>query len=238
MSRYRVLLIEPNAELRRILRDSLGRSKLQVVEAPDFAGAVAAAGKRRTDLVVCDAEIPGPVSGLDLVRALKQEAALSATPLLLVGGNPAPEDRLDALSSGCDDYLLKPFAMRELLYRCERLIDHHYHRTEPGELSGDLARFKSSDILQMLEANQSTGVLHIDGDRKGQIHLLDGHICGAFSADLKGEDAAYRLIPVRNGRFHFVRTDIRSNVRAIRSTTEFMMEAFRRHDEKANQPMS
>ncbi|HXV61693.1 MAG TPA: DUF4388 domain-containing protein, partial [Vicinamibacteria bacterium] len=105
-------------------------------------------------------------------------------------------------------------------------------------LSGDLARFKSSDILQLLEANQATGVLRIDGDRAGEIHLLDGHICGSFSDELTGEEAAYRLIPVRNGRFHFVRADIRSNVQAIRSTTEFMMEAFRRHDEKANQPAS
>ena len=47
-----------------------------------------------------------------------------------------------------------------------------------------------------------------------------------------------RLIPVRNGRFHFVRSNIRSNMQSVRSTTEFMMEALRRHDEGAKQPAS
>ncbi|HSF20347.1 MAG TPA: response regulator [Vicinamibacteria bacterium] len=238
MSRYRVLLVEPNAELRRILRDFLGRSELEVFEASNFTAAVTSTEGRRPDLIVCEAELPGPASGLDLVRSFKNHTAFSAAPLLIITEAAAPEDRLDSLSSGGDDYLLKPFSMRELVYRCERLIDYHHRPKEPSELSGDLARFKSSDILQLLEANQSTGVLHIDGDRAGEIHLLDGHICGSFSDDLTGEDAAYRLIPVRNGRFHFVRADIRSNVQAIRSTTEFMMEAFRRHDEKANQPAS
>jgi hypothetical protein len=49
---------------------------------------------------------------------------------------------------------------------------------------------------------------------------------------MRGEEAVYRLIPIRRGRFHFVRTNIRSNIQNLRSTTEFMMEALRRHDEQ------
>ena len=154
---------------------------------------------------------------------------------MFLSGTVTPEERLDAIESGADDYLLKPFTMRELIYRCERLISY-YRRNEPGELSGDLGRFKSTDVLQMLEANQATGVLHVDGDHKGEIHLLDGYICGGFAEALKGEEAVYQLIPVRTGRFHFVRSNIRSNIQSVRSTTEFMMEAFRRHDEGAKQP--
>jgi hypothetical protein len=81
-------------------------------------------------------------------------------------------------------------------------------------------------------------VLHIDGEYQGEIHLLDGYICGCFVDGHRGEEAAYRLIPVRNGRFHFVRSNIRSNIKSVRSTTEFMMEALRRHDEKAKLPAS
>lgn len=237
MSRFRVLVVEPNTELRRIFCDYLKRSGLEVVDANDAAGALEAARRDRPDMIATEDELPGGASGLELVRALRSDDDLKSIPVLMLSETVTPEERLDAITSGADDYLLKPFSMRELIYRCERLIAF-YRRNEPGELSGDLARFKSTDILQMLEANQATGVLHIDGDHSGEIHLLDGYICGCFSDDYKGEQAAYRLIPVRNGRFHFVRSNIRSNIQSVRSTTEFMMEALRRHDEGAKQPAS
>lgn len=230
MSRYRALLVEPNTELRSIFCDYLKRSGLEIVDAIDAGSALETARRDRPDIIATEDELPGGASGRELVRALRAEPDLKSIPVLILSGTITPEERLDALTSGADDYLLKPFTMRELFYRCERLIAY-YRRNEPGELSGDLARFKSTDILQMLEANQATGVLHIDGDNNGEIHLLDGYICGCFCDEYKGEEAAYRLIPVRNGRFHFVRSNIRSNIQSVRSTTEFMMEALRRHDE-------
>jgi len=148
----------------------------------------------------------------------------------------SPESRLNAVECGVDDYLIKPFSMRELLFRVTRQIAHH-RGSDPGELSGDLARFKLSDVLQTLETNQATGVLQLEGaDYEGEIHLLDGYICGGFSSRHSGEQAVYHLIPMRKGRFRFSRMNIRSNIQNLRSTTEFMMEAFRRHDEGSREP--
>ena len=235
MSRYRVLLVEPNAELLRVFSDYFKRSGLEVVDAVDAGSGLETSRRDCPDMIACEAELPGGAGGLEFTRALRAEPDLKSIPILILSGTIMPEERWEAISSGADDYLVKPFTMRELIYRCERLISF-YRSNEPGELSGDLARFKSTDVLQMLEANQSTGVLHIDGDPKGEIHLLYGYICGCFSDDFKGEEAAYRLIPVREGRFHFVRANITSNIESLRSTTEFMMEAFRRHDEREKQP--
>ena len=237
MSRHRVLLVEPNRDLGRILQEYLRRSDLDVFPAYDAASALDLARRERPDLILAEAELPGGASGLELSRALAAESDMGSVPVLLLTGAATPEERLDSLTSGAEDYLLKPFTMKELVYRCERLIVHQ-RKSELGELSGDLARFKSTDVLQLLEANQATGVLHIDGEFKGEIHLLDGYICGCFAESYKGEEAAYRLIPVRNGRFHFVRSNIRSNIQNVRSTTEFMMEALRRHDERAKLPAS
>jgi DNA-binding response OmpR family regulator len=237
MSRHRVLLVEPNRDLGRILQEYLRRADLDVLCVTDAGSALELARRERPDLIVAEDQLPGGASGLELVRALATETDLAKVPVLLLSGAATPEERLDSLNSGAQDYLLKPFTMKELVYRCERLIVRQ-RESELGELSGDLARFKSTDVLQLLEANQSTGVLHIDGEFKGEIHLLDGYICGCFADDHKGEEAAYRLIPVRNGRFHFVRSNIRSNIQNVRSTTEFMMEALRRHDERAKLPAS
>jgi CheY-like chemotaxis protein len=235
MSRFRILLIEPNPELARVLGEYLQRCDLGVIKASDAQQGLDAARRERPDLVLSETELSG-ADGLALVRALRVEADLRETPFILMSSDSSPEQRLASLDSGADDYILKPFSMRELVLRCQRHITNH-RRNEPGELSGDLSRFKTTDILQMLEANQATGVLHVDGDVTGEIHLLDGYICGGFAGTSRGEEATYRLIPVRRGRFHFVRTNIRSNIQNLRSTTEFMMEALRRHDErKQHQP--
>ncbi|TDI48448.1 MAG: response regulator [Acidobacteria bacterium] len=235
MSRYRVLLVEPNAELRLVFSDYFKRSGLEVVSAIDAGSGLDTSRRECPDMIACEVELPGGADGLEFARALRADHDLKSIPILILSGNITPEERWEAISSGADDYLMKPFTMRELIYRCERLISF-YRSNEPGELSGDLTRFKSTDVLQMLEANQATGVLHIDGNHKGEIHLLDGYICGCFADEFQGEEAAYRLIPVRDGRFHFVRANITSNIESIRSTTEFMMEAFRRHDEREKQP--
>ena len=234
MPRYRVLLVEPNRDLTSVFAEYLKPADLEVVDAVDASTALEAARRDRPDMIAAESRLPGGASGLEFVRALQSEIDLRGTPVLILAETVTPEERLDAITSGADDYLIKPFTMREFLYRCERLLAHKRHN-EPGELSGDLSKFKSTDILQMLEANQATGVLHIDGESKGEIHLLDGYICGCFAGDFKGEEAAYRLIPVRKGRFHFLRSNIRSNIESVRSTTEFMMEAFRRHDEGTKQ---
>jgi CheY-like chemotaxis protein len=234
MAHFRILLVEPNVDLARILDEYFQRCDLEVIKAPDAQQGLELARRERPDLVLSESELPG-ADGLAFVRALRVESDLRKTPFILLSSDSSPEQRLASLDSGADDYVLKPFSMKELVLRCQQQITNH-RRSEPGELSGDLSRFKTTDILQMLEANQATGVLHVEGDFGGEIHLLDGYICGGFAGRMRGEEAVYRLIPIRRGRFHFVRTNIRSNIQNLRSTTEFMMEALRRHDENEAQP--
>lgn len=235
MARYRILLIEPNLELSGVLQEYLAKSDFDVVAIPDAREALPAVRRETPDLVLCEDDLP-EMDGLAFGRALRSEPGLDKLPLILVSGNSTPEHRLACLDAGADDYLLKPFSMKELVRRCRTQIEVH-RRNEEGELSGDLSHFKTTDILQMLEANQATGVLHIDAEEAaGEIHLLDGYICGGFTDQYQGEEAVYRLIPQRRGRFNFVHSNIRSNIQSVRSTTEFMMEALRRHDEQERQP--
>src|SRR5262245_51812215 len=108
MSRYRVLLVEPNRDLRRVLQESLRLSYLDSINAVDAGSALELARRERPDLIVSEAELPGGASGTDLSRAIAAEADLASVPLLLLSGAATPEERLDSLSSGAKDYLLKP----------------------------------------------------------------------------------------------------------------------------------
>jgi hypothetical protein len=112
----------------------------------------------------------------------------------------------------------------------EPLFDEAAELRQQAELSGSLGYFNNTDVLQMLEAARATGVLHIEGEHTGQIHLRDGRICGCFSRGLDEYEAMFRLIVADRGRFRFVPSDVHSNLTARRTTTQLLLEAHLRLD--------
>ena len=96
---------------------STGLLLVEVVAAIDAGSALETTRRERPDMIACESELPGGADGLELVRALKAESDLSGIPVLILSSSITPEERLAAISSGADDYILKPFTMRELIYR-------------------------------------------------------------------------------------------------------------------------
>jgi hypothetical protein len=103
----------------------------------------------------------------------------------------------------------------------------------PAEISGNLGYFTNADVLQMLEAARASGVLYIEGEYRGQIHLRNGRICGCFSSGIDERDSVFRLILADRGRFRFTPSGVRENLLTSRTTTELLLEAhFRRDNER------
>jgi putative two-component system response regulator len=71
------------------------------------------------DIVLLDITLPD-INGLDLARALRQNPKTKSIPILAMSGKPA--ERSSSLAAGCDDFILKPFAMRTLLNRLSRVL--------------------------------------------------------------------------------------------------------------------
>jgi len=109
----RVLVVDDEPILRESIAYRLRREGYVVSEAIDGTGALAAARTERPDLIVLDIMLPG-VDGLDVCRILRAE---SDVPILLLSAKAEELDRVLGLDLGADDYLTKPFAMRELLAR-------------------------------------------------------------------------------------------------------------------------
>jgi len=101
-----------------------------------------------------------------------------------------------------------------------------------AELSGNLGYFNSADVLQMLEAARATGILHVEGAYTGQIHLREGRICGCFSDSLDEYEAAFRLIVADRGRFRFIPSGVRANLLTSWTTTQLLLNAQLRLDNK------
>ena len=111
-------------------------------------------------------------------------------------------------------------------------IDSKRHLSGDVELSGNLGYFDSADVLQVLEATRATGVLYFKGPYTGEIQLLEGRICRCFSEGLTEEEAAFRLVVARRGRFHFIPCPVPASAQRVRTTTQLVLDAQLRRDQK------
>jgi DNA-binding response OmpR family regulator len=115
----RVLVIEDNRRLSRSLKTSLGEAGYAVDVAYDAIEAEALAEAAPYDAIVLDVMLPGR-DGFALCRDLRRRRIRA--PVLMLTARDAVEDRVRGLDSGADDYLVKPFALDELLARLRALL--------------------------------------------------------------------------------------------------------------------
>lgn len=116
----RVLLVEDDPAIAQLLTLLLTREGYDVRTAGDGATAFAALAERPPDVVLLDVNLPG-MNGLEICRRLKREPRTRLTPIVLLTGNIAREQRIAGLDAGADDYLTKPIDAQELLVRIRSL---------------------------------------------------------------------------------------------------------------------
>jgi two-component system response regulator MprA len=114
----RVLVVDDDAPVRRMLDRSLRAEGFDVEAVGDGGAALAAAERTAPDLVVLDVAMPG-VDGLAVARRLRARG-LTGSILMLTARDAVP-DRVAGLEAGADDYLVKPFALEELVARLRAL---------------------------------------------------------------------------------------------------------------------
>ncbi|MFA9272974.1 response regulator transcription factor [Svornostia abyssi] len=124
MGRTSVLLVDDEPALRDAVGRALRLQDYDVTAAPDGSAALDELSGRVFDLVVLDVSMPAP-DGLEVCRRLR--SAGDRTPVLMLTARDGVDDRVAGLDAGADDYLVKPFALRELLARLralQRRVDH------------------------------------------------------------------------------------------------------------------
>lgn len=114
----RVLVVDDDAETRALVGQALAREGHSVIEAGDAASALASGTSERLDVIVLDVML-GQGSGLDVCASLRR-AGLT-TPILFLSARGTVDARVDGLEAGGDDYLRKPFALKELVARVRAL---------------------------------------------------------------------------------------------------------------------
>ncbi|HEY7839536.1 MAG TPA: response regulator [Terriglobales bacterium] len=106
-----ILIVDASPIMRRVIERALRLAGIewgQIVEAADGAEALALAQQRRFDLVLTDINLPG-MNGLELLRQLRQAAATSTMPVVIITSQGGESHVLEALSLGAQGYIRKPF---------------------------------------------------------------------------------------------------------------------------------
>jgi two-component system response regulator MprA len=123
----RVLVVDDDPSLRRMLERTLAAEGYDVSVARDGGGALVEVERSAPDVIVLDVAMPA-VDGLAVCRRLRARGL--ATPILMLTARDSVPDRVAGLEAGADDYLVKPFAVAELIARLRALR----RRTDGGQL--------------------------------------------------------------------------------------------------------
>jgi two-component system, OmpR family, phosphate regulon response regulator OmpR len=150
-----VLVVDDDRRIRDLLSAYLGTHGYRVTRAATAAEARKALSGLSYDALVLDVMMPGE-NGLSLAKGLREQG--NATPMLMLSALGETKDRINGLSAGSDDYLIKPFEPEELLLRLQSLL----RRTGPNTSSSKEIRFGACSF------NIETGELRKQGD---PVHL-------------------------------------------------------------------
>lgn len=116
-----ILVVEDERDLQRVLTYNFKQAGFDVVSAPDGETALRAMKEERFDIVLLDLMLPD-MPGTEVCRRLKQSPQTSAVPVVMVTAKGEEIDRIVGFELGADDYVVKPFSVRELVLRVRAIL--------------------------------------------------------------------------------------------------------------------
>jgi len=147
MVRHRVLIVEDEQDIADLIKHALergGDTDAEVVGSGDDALRVVR--QQPPDLIILDLNLP-VLSGLDVCRALRSRPATSRIPIIMLTARTSESDRVSGLDIGADDYVTKPFSLRELAARVRAVL-----RRKPGARPGSMAIYRGKHLVADFDA--------------------------------------------------------------------------------------
>jgi two-component system KDP operon response regulator KdpE len=148
----RVLVVDDDAQMLRAIRTALTARGYDVLTASNGESALALAAEEHLDLLLLDLRLPG-IQGHEVIRRLR---AWSEVPVIVLSVQESQEEKVEALDAGADDYITKPFGMKELLARMRAVR----RRVVGEEGPGSVLRFEGLevDLLRKLVKLEGTAI--------------------------------------------------------------------------------
>lgn len=201
----KLLVVDDNPMVLGMLHQALA-PLAEVATASDAADALLKAVDNPPELLVCDYRLPG-MDGRQLVEKLKSRPATANFSTVIMASKADIAERLSP-QDAADDYLEKPFFLKDATRRIKRMIDRialeKLSKTAPsdGVVRGSLAQMNVIDLMQSLEMGRKSCQLTLtkDGDRC-EVYFVDGQVKHATYGSLLGDQAVFKVLRWTGGSF-------------------------------------
>lgn len=184
-ARRRVLVAEDEAHIRELVALHLGLEGWEVVEAATGQAALDRLRDEPMDLVVLDIMLP-ELDGITVLRAMRRDGPNAETPVLLLTARRDEADKVLGLDSGADDYLTKPFGVRELVARARALVRRVRPQAQPTSPGADQPVVALGPVTidpARRTASLEGRVVELTGREFDLLYLLASHPGIVFSRD-------------------------------------------------------
>jgi DNA-binding response OmpR family regulator len=225
----KILVVEDERDIARMIEYNLKKEGYRTVLVHDGSFAAATAAKEKPALVLLDLMLPG-LDGLEVCRRLKADARTSAIPIIMLTAKGEESDKVLGLGLGADDYVTKPFGLKELLARVQAVLRRYASAPEKpapeklkaGDIELDAAKVEvrlkgapvelTSKEFELLKALMACGdrvltredllekAWGMDSSLEVETRTVDVHI-GTLRRKLKAEGG--RIVTVKNYGYRF-----------------------------------
>jgi CheY-like chemotaxis protein len=231
----KLLLVDDNPMVLGMLQQAL-TPFAHIVAATDSADALLQAVDDPPDLVVCDYRMPG-MDGRQLVEKLKSRPATANFSAILMASRADIDERLSP-QDAADDYLPKPFFLKEATKRIKRTVDRialeKMAKTAPsdGVVRGNLSQMNVIDLMQSLEMGRKSCQLKLNNEgEKCEVFFVEGQVKHATYGTLLGDPAVFKVLRWTGGNFELNFEGKTDQETAQLNTQGLLMEGLRLLDE-------
>lgn len=135
----KILIVEDEKDIIKMLEYNLKKEGFKVIVAGDGEDAIDLAVRQHPDLILLDLMLPG-MDGLEVCKALKKETKTGSIPIIMLTAKAQESDKVVGLELGADDYITKPFSVRELAARIKAVLRRVTEKEKLPEIfqTGDL----------------------------------------------------------------------------------------------------
>jgi DNA-binding response OmpR family regulator len=232
----KLLLVDDNPMVLAMLRDAL-IPLARVTTAGDGADALLKAVEEAPDLLVSDYRMPG-MDGKQLVEKLRGRSSTSGISVILLATKSDISEKLSLQDHSADDFVEKPFFLKEATQRIKRVIDKialekmSKSSSSDGVVRGSLSQMNVIDLVQSLEMGRKSCLLTLTkDDDKCEMYFKEGQVPHAVYGSLSGDAAVFKVLRWTGGNFQINFEGKTKQQSTTLNTQGLLMEGLRLLDE-------
>ena len=152
-NKYKILLIEDEPNIRKFVKALLEANEYMVIEADNASNGMMMLSSHIPDLIILDLGLPDR-DGIELLRDIRKDWSV---PVMVLSARSDEKDKVEALDSGANDYVTKPFGAAELSARIRSILRNSRHSAKDGR--GDMEKFETGGLTIVYDARK----IYLDG---------------------------------------------------------------------------